>query len=108
MLRPGRLEKVIEIVRPDLAGTLNILKFHVAGAIDDAELAGIAGLAEGSTGAEIMALAREARRIARHAGRPLAAADLRAVLLQARRQSAGNRGRKIFEAAMSVSPNMVN
>jgi cell division protease FtsH len=108
LLRPGRLEKVIEIVRPDFAGTHNMLKFHVNGAIEDAELADIAALAEGSTAAEIMALVREGRRIARHAGRPFAAADLRAVMQRTRRGFAHAQGRKNFEAATPTSPNMVN
>lgn len=108
LLRPGRLERAVEIKRPDRRGTLNVLKFHVAGALGDAELADIAALAEGSTGAEIMAFVRDGRRVARHAGRPFAAADLRAVVLQARRGFAHARGREIFEAAMPVSPNMVN
>jgi cell division protease FtsH len=81
LLRPGRLELPIEIERPDFVGTLNVLRHHVSGGLPEAELAEIAVLAERSTGAEIMHLVREGRRIARHAGRPLEVADLRAVLL---------------------------
>lgn len=108
LVRPGRLEKIIEIVRPDFAGTKNILKFHVNGAFDDAELADIARLAEGSTGAEIMALVRDARRIARHAGRPFAVADLREVIVQTRRHLLGEQTRRFFESAAPASPDMVN
>jgi cell division protease FtsH len=81
LLRPGRLELPIEIERPDFAGTLNVLRHHVRGCLSEAELGEIAVLAERSTGAEIMHLVREGRRIARHAGRPLEVADLRAVLV---------------------------
>jgi cell division protease FtsH len=77
LTRPGRLERTIEIERPDLAGTLNILKHHVAGALPDTDLKEIAGMIEGSTGAEIMQIVRDARRIARHSGRPLSVEDLR-------------------------------
>ncbi|WLB01121.1 AAA family ATPase [Bradyrhizobium elkanii] len=83
LLRPGRLEKMVKLERPDAAGVQNMLRFHVAGDLPDRNLSEIAAMMERSTGAEIMALVREARRIARHAGRPLAAGDLRAALLTA-------------------------
>lgn len=76
VLRPGRLERVIEIKRPDHAGTLNILYHHLNGELADADLAAIARLMEGSTGAEIMMAVRGARRIARYAGRQLKRDDL--------------------------------
>ncbi|MBR0737021.1 AAA family ATPase [Bradyrhizobium liaoningense] len=83
LLRPGRLEKMVRLERADAAGVENMLRFHVAGDVPDRNLPDIAAMMERSTGAEIMALVREARRIARHAGRPLAAGDLRAALLTA-------------------------
>ncbi|HVV41974.1 MAG TPA: AAA family ATPase [Nitrobacter sp.] len=81
LLRPGRLEKSVEIARPDLAGTINILRFHVDGGVPDGDLAGVGALLEGATGAEIMHIARQARRVARHAGRPMTADDLRRAAL---------------------------
>ncbi|WLA64918.1 AAA family ATPase [Bradyrhizobium diazoefficiens] len=81
LLRPGRLEVAVEIERPDLAGTLNILKFH-AGELSEPDLAEIAAMAVRSTGAEIMHLVREGRRIARHAGHAFCIDDLRAAMLQ--------------------------
>lgn len=83
LLRPGRLEKMVRLERADAAGVENMLRFHVAGDLADRRLREIAGMMERSTGAEVMALVREARRIARHAGRPLAAGDLKAALLPA-------------------------
>ncbi|MFN5018619.1 AAA family ATPase [Bradyrhizobium sp.] len=85
LLRPGRFERLVTIERADVAGTLNMLKFHVAGAVPDGDLEDIAMAMERSTGAEVMAFVREARRIARHAGRDLSAADLRVALLGADR-----------------------
>lgn len=82
-LRPGRLEKMVRLERADAAGVENMLRFHVAGDLPDRYLAEVAGMMERSTGAEVMALVREARRIARHAGRPLAAGDLRTALVTA-------------------------
>jgi cell division protease FtsH len=76
LLRPGRLERAIEIKRPDHAGALNILRYHLNRDLPDANLADIGHLMDGSTGAEIMMVVRAARRIARYAGRELQLDDL--------------------------------
>lgn len=76
ILRPGRLERAIEIGRPDHAGAANILRYHLNGELPDIEVVEIAHLMEGSTGAEIMMIVRDARRIARYAGRKLKSDDL--------------------------------
>jgi cell division protease FtsH len=76
VLRPGRLERAIEIKRPDHLGALNILRYHLNGELPNTDLADIAHLVEGSTGAEIMMAVRDARRIARYAGRKLERGDL--------------------------------
>lgn len=76
VLRPGRLERAIEIRRPDHAGALNILRYHLNGELPDAEIDSIAHLFDGSTGAEIMMTVRGARRIARYADRRLEHGDL--------------------------------
>ena len=61
---------------PNAEGVLNVLRFHVCGAVPDDELRAVVGLLEGSTPAEIMETVRSANRLARQAGRPLAARDL--------------------------------
>lgn len=76
LLRPGRLERAIEIVRPDHAGAANILRHHLNGELPDADITDIAHLMDGSTGAEIMMTVRSARRIARYARRKLERHDL--------------------------------
>jgi ATP-dependent Zn protease len=76
LLRPGRLEKMIEIKRPDLAGAINILRYHLEGELKG-DLSEIGAMIEGSTGAEIMYAVRGARRIARHAGRAMTADDIK-------------------------------
>ncbi|WFU41452.1 AAA family ATPase [Bradyrhizobium sp. CB82] len=81
LMRPGRLERAIEIRRPDFVGTLNILRFHVAGDVAERDLEEIAGLIEGATGAEVMQYVRDGRRIARARGGALSPADLRAAVL---------------------------
>jgi hypothetical protein len=76
LLPPGRLERTIEIVRPDHAGAANILRYHLNGELPGADLTDVARLMDGSTGAEIMMTVRGARRIARFAGRKLECGDL--------------------------------
>ncbi|MFC7699457.1 AAA family ATPase [Bradyrhizobium sp. GCM10028915] len=80
LLRPGRYEKAIEVRRPDLAGTINILS-HYLPEIESGERAELGRLLEGSTGAELMMVTRDARRIARREDRSLRADDVRAVAL---------------------------
>jgi cell division protease FtsH len=80
LLRPGRFERAIEIRRPDLAGTINILTHHMP-ELAEPDREELGRLLEGSTGAELMAVARDARRIARHDGRALRAEDVRAAAL---------------------------
>jgi len=83
LLRPGRLERTIEIRRPDADGAANILLHHLKGDLANADLARFGRLLAGSTGAEIMEKARAARRAARRAQRPLTEADLLAAILPA-------------------------
>jgi hypothetical protein len=80
LLRPGRYEKAIEIRRPDLAGTVNILG-HYLPELESTDRAALGRLLEGSTGAELMMVARDARRIARREDRALRADDVRAIAL---------------------------
>ncbi|QDP26164.1 AAA family ATPase [Bradyrhizobium cosmicum] len=80
LLRPGRYEKAIEIRRPDLAGTINILS-HYLPEIESRDRAELGRLLEGSTGAELMMVTRDARRIARREDRSLRPDDVRAVAL---------------------------
>jgi len=62
LLRPGRFDRLVEIARPDRAGCLKILSLH-AGRLPLAESVDLTALArklDGSTGADIACLAREA------------------------------------------------
>ncbi|WP_245332116.1 AAA family ATPase [Bradyrhizobium sp. NAS80.1] len=76
LLRPGRLERSIEITRPNHAGAINILRYHLNGDLADADLTDIGHLLDGCTGAEIMMTVRGARRIARYAKRRIELDDL--------------------------------
>jgi cell division protease FtsH len=76
LLRPGRLERAIEIARPDQRGIINILRYHLNGELIETDLTSVAELMVGFTGADIMMAARSARRIARYANRALECDDL--------------------------------
>jgi cell division protease FtsH len=78
ILRPGRLERSISIGRPELAGIVNILRFHLGSDLANDDLTEVARTAEGSTAAELMENVRGARRTARHAKRALTLDDLKA------------------------------
>lgn len=67
-LRPGRLERVIEIPLPDADARKAILAFHLREACP-ADLDQFSRCTEGWSGADIEKLARDARRAARRAGR---------------------------------------
>jgi cell division protease FtsH len=77
ILRPGRLERLIEIGRPDAAGVRNILRFHLKSDLLGADLTEVSQMMEGFTAAELMETVRAARRTARHAQRDLTLDDLR-------------------------------
>lgn len=76
IMRPGRLERAIEILPPGPDGILNILRFHVRGELADNELVDAVGILANSTAAEIMETVRSARRKARRAGHTLTIGDL--------------------------------
>jgi len=62
LLRPGRFDRIIRIPLPDAGARLEILKIHTAkmSLSRDVDLAGLADLAEHTTGAELQAVCREA------------------------------------------------
>jgi cell division protease FtsH len=83
ILRPGRLERAIEIGPLGPEGILNVLKFLVAQDLPERELGSVAEMLEGYTPAEIMELVRSARRAARHAGHDLTVENLTTAALPA-------------------------
>lgn len=104
LLRPGRLERAIEIRRPDFAGVVNVLRFHLGTELREADIDDVARLAEGGTSAELMDLVGQARRAARAAGRPLRLSDLQDVVLGRDDPRPGARWRPaVHEAAHAVA-----
>ncbi|MFP4655897.1 MAG: proteasome-activating nucleotidase [Methanohalobium sp.] len=62
LLRPGRFDRLIEIPKPDDKGREDILKIQTRkmNLSDDVDFARLAKMTEGLTGADLMALAKEA------------------------------------------------
>lgn len=76
LLRPGRLERRIDIPLPDKEGRKAILRYYLPGA-PLGDLGDFARMSEGWSGADIEKVARDARRFAREdGGRQVIAQDL--------------------------------
>ncbi len=78
LVRPGRLERIIEVAPPvTAADRAAILRSHVQADLPaDADLAMVGAVTDSATGADLMGIAREARRRARVASRPMTVDDL--------------------------------
>lgn len=81
LLRPGRLERAIEIKASDTAeGLAMILRFHLGGDLAGEDLVPLAHMGLGATAAVAMEWVRRARRTARRANREMILHDLIAVM----------------------------
>lgn len=76
ILRPGRLDRVIQIDPPEVGEIPGILRHHLGPDLPDADLRPLADVAAGATGAELAGLVKSARAAARAAGHPLRMQDL--------------------------------
>ncbi|WP_244410819.1 AAA family ATPase [Nitrospirillum viridazoti] len=84
LVRPGRLDRVVHISLPDQAALAAILRYHLGpDHLPGVDLARFVARMEGASGADCEFLARNAKRRARVAGRPMIAADLEAELCPA-------------------------
>ncbi|MEO9960611.1 MAG: AAA family ATPase, partial [Nisaea sp.] len=87
ILRPGRLERVIVLHPPDSTARVGILRHHLRGELETAELSSLAESLNGATGAEIELLVRDARRRARKRREVMTLADIQASLSPFEEQS---------------------
>lgn len=71
LLRPGRFDRIIEVPMPNFEGRVEILKIHSSSMSlsDDIDLAKIASMAEGASGADLKAITMEAGMFAIRANR---------------------------------------
>jgi len=83
LLRPGRFDRRFRIDPPDAAGLAGIMRLHLGEDCPEADVAALARLMPGRTGADVAGVVREAKRFARSARRDLTEADLRAAIMPA-------------------------
>lgn len=76
LVRPGRFDRVIEILKPDLPALRGIFRQHLGTDLDGKDLSGIVALAAGSTGADVAGHVKSARARARELGRPMRLEDI--------------------------------
>lgn len=76
LVRPGRLDRIVHIGRPNPADLAAILRQHLGSDLPGQDLSALAHLAAGSTGARAAMIVREARARARALDRPVRMDDL--------------------------------
>jgi cell division protease FtsH len=76
LVRPGRLNRIVHIAKPDAPAIAGILRQHLGADLAGADLAPMAAIGTGATGAEVAGWARGARMTARAAGREMVVADV--------------------------------
>ena len=107
MLRPGRLDRHIELPMPDIAALAGIVRAHLGSdaVISEGELAEAARAVRGRSPAQIQLLCRDARRMARWCKRRVCASDLTDVMLMQRMgtDAASERQTAVHEAAHAVA-----
>jgi len=91
LLRPGRLDKHIQINLPDTEERKHLAKSYFGAHLSDAELNAISAATAGLTGASFQKASRDAKRAARVAGKPVSLADVMSALPPARKITGGER-----------------
>ncbi|TFF19853.1 AAA family ATPase [Jiella endophytica] len=104
LVRSGRLDRRFFIGLPDEEALAGIFRYHLGDGIDENVIDRVATLFAGTmSGADVVRIARDARRLARLAKRPLAAEDLVAAAVpEDRRSPAVIRRIAIHEAGHAV------
>ncbi len=103
LLRPGRMHPLLEVPLPDHDALEGILRQHLNGDLPAADLHGLAGIAVGSTGADVVGWVKAARRSARAAGRPMQFDDLATAIAPSDQRSSADVWRTcLHEAAHAV------
>jgi ATP-dependent Zn protease len=83
LVRSGRFDRRLDISLPSPADLVEILRMHLGDALPKADLLPVASLQLGATGADAARWARDARAVARAAGRDITLADLMGVVAPA-------------------------
>lgn len=81
LVRAGRLNRIIQVPLPGLADLEKMFRVRLGSDLADADLDEVCELTLGGAGADVERIVKDARRFARHQGRPLSADDLRKAVL---------------------------
>jgi cell division protease FtsH len=81
IVRAGRFNRIIEVRLPEPSDIEKMMRVRLRGDLKDESIEHIALLAIGSSGADVERIVKDARRGARHQGRPMIVADLRAAIV---------------------------
>jgi len=104
LTRPGRLNSIICIERPDVEAREGILRAHLKGDLAEVNLKAVAELAVGTTGADLADAVKKARRAARIAARDVTLIDLmQAVAPPDTRSASDRRVIAVHEAGHAVA-----
>jgi cell division protease FtsH len=76
LVRSGRFDRSVAIPLPDQTGLVGIIRYHLGTDLAGEDLSAAARLAIGATGADCARFVRNAKQMARHAGRPVRLEDL--------------------------------
>lgn len=76
LVRPGRLNRIISIYPPEPSDLAGIMRQHLGADLPGEDLLPIAEIGRGATGAQAMGWVKQARAIAREAGREMILDDL--------------------------------
>ena len=77
LLRSGRMNRIIRIGLPRPEELVKMFRVRLRGDLDGVDIDELGFLGLGSSGADVERIVKDARRVARHADRPLTLADLR-------------------------------
>jgi ATP-dependent Zn protease len=102
ILRPGRLDRILQVPLPDRMALESIIMEHVPG-LSREEARAVARRMVGKTGADVSLAAKDGRRLARRAGRSVAVGDLLASLVADIRTTWELRVSAIHEAGHAVA-----
>lgn len=103
IVRSGRLDKHVEIPLPDAPDRIAILHQQLNQTMSIGALSALATCTEGMSGADLAKAARDAKRIARRAGREILVGDVAAALPEVIRLDAAHlRGNAIHEIGHTI------
>jgi hypothetical protein len=102
LLRPGRLDRILRVPLPNRAALERIIMEHVP-ELSASDARAVARRMAGKTGADVSLAARDGRRLARRAGRPVAVGDILAGLVADIRTTWERRISAVHEAGHAVA-----